>query len=116
MYEPYGQMQALNQLYQQQLQQPQTQMQQTPQVPLDTFGGSVSSIDEVRAARVDPSGVLTFFYSKGENRVYGKYIDMSGLPVIVTFNREDTPQESLDKRVAHLEELVKSLVDSKASG
>lgn len=115
MYNPYdSNIAALNQLYQQQLQP--TAPQQTPQVPIDIFGGSVSSIEEVRAARVDPSGVLTFFYSKGENKVYGKYIDMNGLPVIVSFTREDTPQESLDKRVAHLEELVKSLVDGKASG
>lgn len=40
--------------------------------PTDTFGGTVGSVEEVRAARVDPSGFRTFFYSKGENKVYDR--------------------------------------------
>ena len=83
--------------------------------PRDTFGGTVGSLDEVRGARVDPSGVRTFFYSKGENKVYAKSIDMNGLPVIEIFDKVESPQETLDKRVAHLEELVKELVESKRS-
>lgn len=49
---------------------------------INSFGGEVSNVEEVRRARVDPCGSLTFFISKKENRVYVKYIDLSGLPVI----------------------------------
>ena len=82
--------------------------------PTDTFGGTVGSVEEVRAARVDPSGFRTFFYSKGENKVYAKSIDMNGLPVIEIFDKIDSPQESLDKRVSQLEELIKGLIDKRS--
>ena len=37
---------------------------------INSFGGEVNNVDEVRSARVDPCGSLTFFISKKENRVY----------------------------------------------
>lgn len=42
---------------------------------INSFGGEVNDVEEVRRARVDPCGSLTFFISKKENRVYVKYID-----------------------------------------
>lgn len=42
---------------------------------INSFGGEVNNVEEVRRARVDPCGSLTFFISKKENRVYVKYID-----------------------------------------
>ena len=42
---------------------------------INSFGGEVNNVEEVRRARVDPCGSLTFFTSKNENRVYVKYID-----------------------------------------
>lgn len=44
---------------------------------INSFGGEVNDVEEVRRARVDPCGSLTFFISKKENRVYVKYIDLS---------------------------------------
>lgn len=78
----------------------------------DTYGGEVNGLEDVRATRVDPNGNLTFFYSKAEGKVYSKHIDMTGLPVIEIFNKVESPQESLDKRVAHLEELMKEFEDN----
>lgn len=54
---------------------------------INSFGGEVNDADEVRRARVDPCGSLTFFISKKENRVYVKYIDLSGLPVIEVYEK-----------------------------
>lgn len=36
---------------------------------INSFGGEVNNVEEVRRARVDPCGSLTFFTSKNENRV-----------------------------------------------
>ena len=33
---------------------------------INSYGGEVNSVDEVRRARVDPCGSLTFFVSKKE--------------------------------------------------
>ena len=35
---------------------------------INSFGGEVNDVEEVRRARVDPCGSLTFFISKKENR------------------------------------------------
>ena len=56
---------------------------------INSFGGEVNDVEEVRRARVDPCGSLTFFISKKENRVYVKYIDLSGLPVSHYFYERD---------------------------
>lgn len=45
---------------------------------INSYGGEVKSIEEVRTARVDPCGSLTFFLSPTEHKIYVKYIDLSG--------------------------------------
>lgn len=51
---------------------------------INSYGGEVKSIEEVRTARVDPCGSLTFFLSPAEHKIYVKYIDLSGLPATPT--------------------------------
>ena len=77
---------------------------------INSFGGEVSNVDEVRRARVDPCGSLTFFISKKENRVYVKYIDLSGLPVIEVYEKAKGQEESLNERLKALEEKVDTLI------
>lgn len=77
---------------------------------INSFGGEVNSVEEVRRARVDPCGSLTFFISKKENRVYVKYIDLSGLPVIEVYEKAKGQEESLNERLKTLEEKVDTLI------
>lgn len=77
---------------------------------INSFGGEVSNVEEVRRARVDPCGSLTFFISKKENRVYVKYIDLSGLPVIEVYEKAKGQEESLNERLKALEEKVDTLI------
>ena len=77
---------------------------------IDSFGGEVNDVEEVRRARVDPCGSLTFFISKKENRVYVKYIDLSGLPVIEVYEKAKGQEESLNERLKTLEEKVDTLI------
>lgn len=79
---------------------------------INSFGGEVSNVDEVRRARVDPCGSLTFFLSKKkENKVYVKYIDLSGLPVIEVYEKAKGQEESLNERLKALEEKVDKLIN-----
>lgn len=77
---------------------------------INSFGGEVNDVEEVRRARVDPCGSLTFFISKKENRVYVKYIDLSGLPVIEVYDKAKGQEESLNERLKTLEEKVDTLI------
>ena len=77
---------------------------------INSFGGEVNDVEEVRRARVDPCGSLTFFISKKENRVYVKYIDLSGLPVIEVYEKAKGQEESLNERLKTLEEKVATLI------
>lgn len=77
---------------------------------INSFGGEVNNVEEVRRARVDPCGSLTFFISKKENRVYVKYIDLSGLPVIEVYEKAKGQEESLNERLKTLEEKVDTLI------
>lgn len=77
---------------------------------INSFGGEVNDVEEVRRARVDPCGSLTFFISKKENRVYVKYIDLSGLPVIEVYEKAKGQEESLNERLKTLEEKVDTLI------
>lgn len=77
---------------------------------INSFGGEVNDVDEVRRARVDPCGSLTFFISKKENRAYVKYIDLSGLPVIEVYEKAKGQEESLNERLKTLEEKVDTLI------
>lgn len=72
---------------------------------INSFGGEVNNVDEVRRARVDPCGSLTFFTSKNENRVYVKYIDLSGLPVIEVYEKANI----LNSQTAQTADLVQRL-------
>lgn len=47
-------------------------------------------------------------FLKKENRVYVKYIDLSGLPVIEVYEKAKGQEESLNERLKTLEELVVS--------
>ena len=77
---------------------------------INSYGGEVNDVDEVRRARVDPCGSLTFFISKKENKVYVKYIDLSGLPVIEVYEKAKGQEESLNERLKALEEKVDTLI------
>lgn len=78
---------------------------------INSFGGEVSNVDEVRRARVDPCGSLTFFLSPEEHRIYVKYIDLSGLPVIEVYDKAKGQEESLNERLKALEEKVDKLIN-----
>lgn len=78
---------------------------------INSFGGEVNDVEEVRRARVDPCGSLTFFISKKkENKVYVKSIDLSGLPVIEVYDKAKGQGESLNERLKTLEEKVDTLI------
>lgn len=77
---------------------------------INNYGGEVNNVDEVRRARVDPCGSLTFFMSKKENKVYVKYIDLSGLPVIEVYDKAKGQEGSLNERLKTLEEKVDTLI------
>ena len=64
---------------------------------INSYGGEVKSIEEVRTARVDPCGSLTFFLSPTEHKIYVKYIDLSGLPVIEVYDKAKGQEESLNE-------------------
>lgn len=78
---------------------------------INSYGGEVKSIEEVRIARVDPCGSLTFFLSPEEHRIYVKYIDLSGLPVIEVYEKAKGQEESLNERLKTLEEKVDKLIN-----
>lgn len=78
---------------------------------INSYGGEVKSIEEVRTARVDPCGSLTFFLSPAEHRIYVKYIDLSGLPVIEVYDKAKGQEESLNERLKALEEKVDKLLN-----
>ena len=82
---------------------------------INSYGGEVKSIEEVRMARVDPCGSLTFFLSPEEHRIYVKYIDLNGLPVIEVYDKAKGQEESLNERLKTLEEKVDRLI-SKSKG
>lgn len=52
---------------------------------------------------------LSLFLKK-ENKVYVKYIDLSGLPVIEVYEKAKGQEESLNERLNTLEEKVNTLI------
>lgn len=78
---------------------------------INSYGGEVKGIEDVRIARVDPCGSLTFFLSPEEHRIYVKYIDLSGLPVIEVYEKAKGQEESLNERLKALEEKVDKLIN-----
>lgn len=54
--------------------------------------------------------LLLSSFLKKENRVYVKYIDLSGLPVIEVYDKAKGQEESLNERLKTLEEKVDTLI------
>lgn len=49
-------------------------------------------------------------FLKKENRVYVKYIDLSGLPIIEVYEKAKGQEESLNEMLKKLEEKVDTLI------
>lgn len=86
-----------------------------PTAPQYLNGRQVASVDEVRAARVDFTGMPSYYPCPSQNAIYVKYLDMStGSAVILEYRPHQVsnpPQyadmnvvSSLDKRLTLLEQ------------
>ena len=85
------------------------------QMPLS--GRIVTGIEEARASQIALDGTPSYFPSPAENKIYVKSLDMSGLPVFLTYKLEMPSQimpvqdnaMDIETRLANLENRLKEI-------
>jgi hypothetical protein len=76
-------------------------------------GHEVSNIEEARAAQIIPNGMIYYFPSMAEGRIYAKTTDMNGGLIFNVYELREQKKpvtiEQLEKKIDRLEKMVEEM-------
>ena len=76
-------------------------------------GHEVSSIEEARAAQIIPNGMIYYFPSMAESRIYAKTTDMNGGLIFNVYELREQKKpittEQLEQKIDRLEKMIKEM-------